>query len=280
MQDLRSKVIYGTDFGHAFCPEYHESCLHCLCLAGEVRFRYFGNSFVFGCGQMAVISYPAQVSEIELSEDFRCEYILAPSVFLHGLLPANNYSIPGSVSLTRNPLMDMHPEDMERLGADFAAITRGVDYTDHLFYREMVGSLLRTMIYDIFDIHARRDGNALQTSRVGFVVTHFLAMIQEGEAAVHREPSWYAEKLNITVKYMGDTVKRITGASVSEHINRAASAKLREYIEDTHLSMTEIAERMNFSSLSYLNRFCKLHLGKSPTELRRIKANLRPSAHA
>lgn len=273
MENLHDCVLYGTDFRRVNSPAYYGCCIHCLCTAGNASFRYFDNVFTLVKDQMAVISYSERLTHIEITDDFVCEYIIAPSDFLHGLLPANNYSIPGSISLTQNPVLKMTADDMARMHEDVMALNKRLDNTEHLFYREMVSSLLRTMIYDIFDIHARRDGNPLQTSRVGYVVTHFISMLQEGEAATHREPSWYASKLNISVKYLGDTVKRITGSSASEHINRAAAATLREYIETTHLSISQIAELMNFNSLSYLNRFCKLHLGNSPTELRRIKAN-------
>lgn len=222
---------------------------------------------------MAIISYPNHVSLIEVSDDFECEYVIAPEKFLHALLPANNYSIPGSVSLSQNPIMELSVDDMRHIREDFHLIVARMSDTDHLFYQEMMGSLLRTMIYDIFDIHARRNGNPNQTSGVGYVVTHFIAMVREGQPSLHREPSWYAAKLNITTKYLGDTVKRITGASASSHINRAAAAILREYIENTRLTMSQIAELMNFSSLSYLTRFCRRHLGNSPSELRHIKGN-------
>ncbi|MBQ1654949.1 MAG: helix-turn-helix domain-containing protein, partial [Bacteroidales bacterium] len=32
---------------------------------------------------------------------------------------------------------------------------------------------------------------------------------------------------------------------------------------------TQIAERMNFASLSYFSRYCTKHLGQSPSEYRR-----------
>lgn len=275
MDNLQDKVVCGTEFGCINSSEYYDCCVHCICLRGNAKFKYFGNDFELKANSMAVLSYPQHISGIETSADFDCEYVIASGDFLQGLLPANNYSIPGSISLTRNPIMNMTTSDMSRMHEDFQGIVRRIGNTGHLFYLEMLGSLLRTMIYDIFDIHARRDGNEAQTSGAGYVVTHFISMIREGHPAVHRSPRWYADKLNITVKYMGDTVKRITGASVSDHISRAAAAKLREYIENTYLSMTEIAEIMNFNSLSYLNRFCKRHLGKSPTELRRVNGNVK-----
>ena len=270
MENLHDQVVCGVDLHRINSPAFYDCCAHCVCTSGSASFKYFDNAFTLQAGQMAVMSYPKHIADIATSPDFACTYVVAPSPFLHGLLPANNYSLPGSISLTQNPIMDLNDTDRQRITEDFRVIASRLDHSDHLFYREMLGSLLRTMIYDIFDIHARRDSMLSQTSRVSYVVTHFVGLVQAGEPTTHREPAWYASKLNITVKYLGDTVRRTTGTSPSDHINRAAAATLRDYIEHTDLSLTQIAEQMNFSSLSYLNRFCRRHLGAAPSQLRRV----------
>jgi AraC-like DNA-binding protein len=43
---------------------------------------------------------------------------------------------------------------------------------------------------------------------------------------------------------------------------------MKDYLDDERLSLTQIAERMNFASLSYFSRYCTKHLGLSPSEYR------------
>ena len=43
---------------------------------------------------------------------------------------------------------------------------------------------------------------------------------------------------------------------------------LKDYLSDERLSLTQIAELMNFASLSYFSRYCTKHLGQSPSEYR------------
>ena len=43
---------------------------------------------------------------------------------------------------------------------------------------------------------------------------------------------------------------------------------LKGYLGDERLSLTQIAELMNFASLSYFSRYCTKHLGQSPSEYR------------
>ena len=82
----------------------------------------------------------------------------------------------------------------------------------------------------------------------------------------------YAEQLNVTPKYLSDTIKRVTGTSVSTHINNAATAIALEYLKDNTLSVSQIADEINFSSLSYFSRFCVKHIGMSPVKFRTVGA--------
>ena len=43
---------------------------------------------------------------------------------------------------------------------------------------------------------------------------------------------------------------------------------LKDYLNDERLSLTQIADLMNFTSLSYFSRYCTKHLGQSPSEYR------------
>lgn len=80
---------------------------------------------------------------------------------------------------------------------------------------------------------------------------------------------YYAERLHVSPKYLSATVKRVTGHSVSSFIDRATVPILKKYLNDERLSLTQIADRMNFTSLSYFSRYCTKHLGQSPSEYRR-----------
>ena len=43
---------------------------------------------------------------------------------------------------------------------------------------------------------------------------------------------------------------------------------MKSYLNDERLSLTQIAEIMNFTTLSYFSRYCTKHLGQSPSEYR------------
>lgn len=265
---LHEMIVFSEEFALINSPAFYDCVVHLICTEGTGSFLYNDRRFSISKNNIAVISRPQRVSAIRADENFRCEYIAAPDKFLHNLLPVNNYSIQGCVSLFENPIIRVSEIDASRFRADLAAIRARIDNIDHRFYQELMGSLLLTMVYDLFDFHAKTNDNILTTDRVGYITSQFFTLIEGGRPKTQREVSHYAAQLHVTPKYLSDTIKRVTGSSVSTHINNAAKAIALAYLKDSTLSVSQIADEMNFSSLSYFSRFCVKHIGMSPVKFR------------
>ena len=136
------------------------------------------------------------------------------------------------------------------------------------FYRELMGSLCLTMMYDIFEAHAQRDVTDTHTDRTAYIVKQLMALLATGISRTERDVSYYAERLNVSPKYLSATIKRVTGHSVTSYIDRHTIPILKDYLNDERLSLTQIADLMNFTSLSYFSRYCTKHLGQSPSDYR------------
>lgn len=267
-QSLHDYIVFSTDVNKINSPAFYDCVVHLICTAGIASFLYNEQRFVLSEGNIAVLSQPRLVKLEDVSNDFQCEYIAAPGKFLHNLLPANNYSIQGCVSLFSNPIIKVSQDDADKFRADLHNIRQRIDNVEHRFYTEMIGSLLQTMIYDLFDFHTRNNYNILTTDRVGYITSQFFAMIEAGRPKTRREVAYYAKELNVTSKYLSDTIKRVTGQNISSHINNAAISMIIEYLKDNRLSIMQIADEMNFTSVSYFSRYCTKHIGMSPAQYR------------
>ena len=265
---LHELIVYSEEVGLINSPAFYDCIVHLICTEGVGHFSYNNRHFQMSRNDIAVISRPHLVSDITSDDTFRCEFIAAPDKFLHNLLPANNYSIQGRISLFDNPIIKVSDIDALRFRADLVNIRNRIDNIDHQFYQELMGSLLQTMVYDLFDFHAKTNENILTTDRVGYITKQFFTLIESGRPKTHREVSHYANLLNVTPKYLSDTIKRVTGTSVSTHINNAATTIALAYLKDNTRSVSQIAEEMKFSSLSYFSRFCGKHIGMSPMKFR------------
>ena len=260
--------IFSTDFYAINAKELSHACMHLLCTAGEGSFVFNEKCYHIGRNDLVVIPMPERMKNLAGHPDLQVEWFAADYKFLQNLLPSNNYSIGGSISLNHNPVISLTDEQAAILLADFHRLRDRMDDRHLLFYRELMGSLCLTMMYDIFEPHAQRDTSDTHTDRTAYIVKQLMEMLSTGVSCTERDVSYYAERLHVSSKYLSATVKRVTGHSVSSYIDRHTIPILKNYLEDERLSLTQISERMNFTTLSYFSRYCKKHLGMSPSEYR------------
>ena len=265
---MKVDFLYSTDFLAMNAPELSHTCMHLLCTAGEGSFVFNERCYHIVRNDLVVIPMPNRVSNLAAPADMQVEWFAADYKFLQNLLPSNNYSIGGSISLNQDPVIKLTDEQAQHLLSDFHRLRDRMGDRHLLFYRELMGSLCLTMMYDIFEPHAQRDATDTHTDRTAYIVKQLIALLSTGISRTERDVSYYAERLNVSPKYLSATIKRVTGHSVTSYIDRHTVPILKDYLGDERLSLTQIAELMNFASLSYFSRYCSKHLGQSPSEYR------------
>ncbi len=273
---MKADFLFSTDFYGMNAPELSHTCMHLICTAGEGSFVFNERCYHIVKNDLVVMPSPHRAKNLAAAPGMQVEWFAADNRFLQNLLPSNNYSIGGSISLNQNPVISLTDTQARRLLEDFHRLGERMDDRDLLFYQELMGSLCLTMMYDIFEPHAQRDATAAHSDRTAYIVKQLMALLATGVSSTERDVSYYAERLNVSPKYLSATIKRLTGHSVTSYIDRHTVPILKDYLGDERLSLTQIAERMNFASLSYFSRYCTKHLGQSPSEYRK---SLQPKAH-
>ncbi len=260
---------YSDDFYRMNDPSLRLCCMHLLCTAGEGSFVYNERCYHIVKNDLVVLTRPDRAAGLAAHPEMRVEWFAAPHKFLHNQLPSNNYSIGGSISLNINPVIPLTADEAERILEDFRRLRDRMSQSDLQFHTEMMGSLCLTMMYDIFEAHARRDVTSSHTERAGYIVKQLIDLLSTGISRTEREVGYYARRLHVSPKYLSSTIKRVTGHSVSSYIDRFTVPLLKKLLDDERLSLTQIADMMNFTSLSYFSRYCTKHLGMSPSEYRK-----------
>lgn len=266
--NMEVEFHYSTDFHVMNAHELSHTCMHLLCTAGEGSFVFNERCYHIVKNDLVVIPMPHRVKNLSAHADLQVEWFAADYKFLQSLLPSNNYSIGGSISLNHNPVISLIDEQAVHILADFHRQRDRMGDRHLHFHRELMGSLCLTMMYDIFEAHAQCDATEKHTDRAGYIVKQLMALLATGISQTEREVRYYAERLNVSPKYLSETVRRITGHSVTSYIGRYTIPILKDFLNDECLSLTQIADLMNFTSLSYFSRYCTKHLGQSPSEYR------------
>lgn len=116
--------------------------------------------------------------------------------------------------------------------------------------------------------------NSLSESRTGLVGRAselFSELTSEIAAhfATNREVAFYADKLNVSSRYLAQVAKRIAGktpkAIIDDYLCNEAEALLRT----SGKTIQEIAYALGFSSQAHFTKFFRKHTGRTPSDFRR-----------
>ena len=79
---------------------------------------------------------------------------------------------------------------------------------------------------------------------------------------------YVADKLNISVKYLGSLLKQLTGLTTQQHIHEKLIEKAKEQLSTTDLSVGEIAFGLGFEHSQSFSKLFKSKTNQSPLEFR------------
>lgn len=267
-EDIEMDFVFSTDFQQINNKRFHAWCLHMICLEGEGSFVFNNRCYHVRRNDVIILVQPDQVCNLAPNPEFKVEFFAAPFKFLNSQLPSNNFGIGGGISLFNDPVIPLSEKDAKRFQDDIHRLHECIYEINHLFYKEMMGSLCLTMMYDLFDFHAKYYGTFKCTDRRSYIVKELMQILSTGCSRTERHVSYYAKRLHVTPKYLSDTVRRTTGNSVTSFIDRYTIPIVKEFLNNEDLSLTQISDRMNFTSLSYFSRYVSKHLGMSPSQYR------------
>ena len=84
-----------------------------------------------------------------------------------------------------------------------------------------------------------------------------------------RKIEFYADKLCVTPNHLGAVIKKTSGLTIMQWLNRHTIQKAKVLLRYSDLPIWEVAERMNFANPSFFSKFFKNETGMTPGEYRR-----------
>ena len=168
-----------------------------------------------------------------------------------------------------HPVCTLLPSEIQPLMSYCNIIREKTGNTTHHFRKDIVRSLFTAMIYDISNaIYRIQALGTRKYTRAEDIFTRFIKLV-ELYYRRERRVSWYADKLDITAKYLSESVKQVSKRTANEWIDNYVTIALRVLLRNTNKSIKEITQEMNFPNQSFLGTFFKDHVGMTPTAYRK-----------
>lgn len=138
------------------------------------------------------------------------------------------------------------------------------------FHKPAMQSLLSACIYRIASMYQARIRIDMKqhSPRSVTIIKSFRKLLRENYKTIKR-PADYASLMNLSLGYLNDTVKTLTGFSVSYSIQQETIREAQRLLCHSDLSIKEIADQVGFDDAKYFSRMFNKTTGQSPGNFRK-----------
>ena len=200
-----------------------------------------------------------------ISPDFNASIIVMSKRFMENIFMFMNSS-PLYSLINRHPIVSLIPEVAVKVSGFFSDVKNVMSDKDNPFVSQaLVYSFLSFVFKEVYKCYMPYRKEII--SNQGRMSDQFIYLAQE-HFKTERFLDFYAEKLEVTPKHLSRTVKKQTGFTAVEWIERFVILEAKVLLKSSNLNIQQIADELNFPSQSFFGKYFKKFTGMSPKEFR------------
>lgn len=242
---------------------------HILCLDGTFSFSMQHVRYNVSKGDYVIFTPGIYATDITQSCDCKVMIMCFDESLALKSAIKSDYGVLGHLDLLQNPVMRLDDNCFARCLYDLSRLRERNGDCGHYFYEEMLTSLLKAHILDLYDIHAKAKSNIAAKSRPAAIMARFIGMLVNGDYRTERRLDYYSSALCVTTHYLSDVSNMLSRHPATYWIDVFLTKEIAQLLMQKDLPLSEIASRLNFTSVSYLSRYVSRHLGMTPSDFRR-----------
>lgn len=235
-----------------------------LTTAGQATVEIDNRSYTLSAGALLTLLPSRLLCSVMCTDDFHC----LTFAFRFDSMTDFPYVLPTLISekIEHTPFLLLTAIEQERLEKWHAAINTHYTFKTHPSYKEILRSLTFIFTAEVSAIYANHPIKTTATHREE-LTDGFFSLLHE-HLPMHRETSFYADRLCITSKYLARVIQQVTGHTPSYWIADFTVREAKTLLKSTTLTVTQISERFNFPNSSFFARYFKRYAGMAPLEYR------------
>lgn len=213
------------------------------------------------------------VTTLEVSDDYSAVCLMADEMTTYEIPYARNIVsaayFPASAGCDNR--LTLTPQDTEKLLGRMKEIDSYIN-SSHIFKKEALFSTYSLFILDLLNIENYLRPISQDNSHTLDLFMRFLMLINKN-FSTHHDIAFYADSLYVTPIYLSRIVKRFSGQTVKDHIDRLILMEAAYLLTNTDKPIAEIAGELCYANPSSFCKFFTRQKGISP---RNYRAGNRP----
>lgn len=247
-----------------------EHVLVMICTTGKIQFDYDGQLTTVHKGELFLGVPGSVVSDYMVSPNFDCKLIAVKPTEVMASRELHTMVINSMLHIKTHPVARLTETDAEDVFAYHDLICRRIRLAEHRYKNGEVRSLINAFLLRMVGImDSRTEGKETESSVRGEqLVEKFVWMVNE-DCGRNRLVEYYADRLNITSKYLSTLVRNILGRTPTDVINVVTMKEIERRLRYTGDSIKQISQAMNFPNTSFFGKYFKQHSGMTPNSYRK-----------
>ena len=267
--DLVISALDASNTAIADYPATVDGFLAIVMITGEATISLDMKNHVVRPNHIIVCRPDRVVRMVRCTHNATAYFVAFSQAFVNGIQLDLATSLPVFMRFGKAPVIVATQRDVDEIRQVFQLIKTMLRSDKERYRNEIIRSLFATAFYIMADLN-RRDTSAPQTKpgRSEVLFDEFMTLLQQ-HSKRERNVSFYAERMNITPKYLSTVVKEVSGKTAARWIDESVILEAKTLLKYSGLNIQEIAARLNFSTQSFFGKYFKQHTGTSPSLYKR-----------
>lgn len=258
-----------TDFPLSERPVFIPESIGGVCISGTAVIQVFDTQFSI-VPKMIVTLLPWQlVSVKEVSGDFRMTFFkLSPDMFTDTLSSLCRLRPSFFFYMSRHIAYEPLEGNIRRFLNYCDLLEYRMKYAPENCRRESIMQLLRVYYWDVYTVYINDPAKTTtRYTRKEEIACKFACMIVE-EHSPGKDVRYYAERLDISPKYLTTLIKKLSGHSAHDWIVHYTILQIKSLLREPSIDLKTIASRVNFPDQPTLCRFFRRYTGMTASGYR------------
>lgn len=239
-----------------------------LVTGGEGRYSIGGVDHQVKPNDVIMIGDGQVLGDIVINKHLTGEVLFISHDFLYNVMRDVRDVSNLFVFSREHPVFSLDPNEVLMFKEYLSFMRMKIENDKHLFRRQIVGTLLAAMIYELCNSTSTFNAKGSQRrSRSQEVFEQFIKLVEKNFRE-ERRVSWYSKQIGVSAKTLLEMVKRVSQRTPNEWLDIYTTVEIRLQLRHTAKPIGVIAKELHFGTQSSLGKFFKEHVGISPTSYR------------
>ena len=248
---------------------YTEHVLVIICTAGKMQVEYDGKCITIQEGDLFLGVPGSVLSDYMVSPKFDCKLLAIRPSELMSSRETHTQVINSMLYVKTNPVVRLTESDSQDVFAYYSLICSRIQQTAGRYQNGEMRSLINAFLLKVIGI-IDNEMNVPETEatvRGDQLVEKFVWMVNE-DCGRNRLVEYYADRLNITPKYLSTLVRNTLGRTPTDVIKVVTMKEIERRLRYSTDSIKQISATLNFPNTSFFGKYFKQHSGMTPNSFR------------